>query len=121
MYGWKMRGYVAPVSVVAASQAWPYIVLGSAYTFRNERISPVGADYDPRFLAYIRSGLAVASNPGDTLTGISQFCDGEGLSDFRTGFCGGVQQQLVQQQAAWGANLGDPVRGRQIARQSQLA
>src|SRR5205823_2133517 len=100
MYGRKMRGYIAPVSVVAASQAWPYIVLGSTDTLCNERISPIGADYNPRFLAYIRSCLAVASNPCDLVTGINQVCDGEGLSDFRTGFCGGVQQQLVQQHAA---------------------
>ena len=62
----------------------------------------------------------MASNPRDPVTGINQFCDRESLSDFHAGFCGGVQQELIQHHAARRANLGDAFRGRQIARQPQL-
>src|SRR6266699_2860594 len=116
MYRRKMRGYIAPVSVVAAIQGWSRIVLGSADALRDERISPIRADHDPSVLVYITSRLAMAADPRDLVPGINQFCDCEALSDFRACLCGGIQQELVQHHAPWGTNLGHAFRGRQISR-----
>ena len=116
-----MWGDVAPVRVTNAGQYRPDIVFLGAGRPRHQRISPVGADYDARLFGNLAAAFGMTANTGHPTVRRGQSGDGEPLPDFRAGFGGGIQEELIEQRPLRRTHLRHAVDRGRIAGQLKLA
>ena len=78
------------------------MILLRLHSLGDERVQSVGADHDPGPLGDGLTALGVSANPDDPVVVEQHLLDGEPFADLGAGRGGGVDEQLVQDDASWG-------------------